>query len=123
MKTVNAWLGGLLLAASPVLAQVPATANAPATAVAPAATVSPATTAAAEPVFKVPPGWRQRGKQGDDPIYCRKETVTGTRFEKERCLTRSQLRQAEALSRDYGKEILEGTHLCIGEKAWCASGR
>lgn len=122
MKTVNACLGALILVASPVFAQAPATVQ-PATAVEAKATPAPAPAATAEPVFKVPPGWRQRGKRGDDPIYCRKETVTGTRFEKERCLTRSQLRQAEALNRDYGKEILKGTNLCMGEKAWCASGR
>ena len=54
---------------------------------------------------------------------CRKETVPGTRLEKERWLTRSQLRQAEALNRDYGKDILKGTNTCQGEAAWCASGK
>ena len=153
MRTVNAWLALLALAASQAVAQSPATGGAtpatptsaatptapqtPAIPATPASPTSPATgaptagapppgtptTAATEAEFRVPPGWRQRGSKGDDPIYCRNETVTGTRFEKERCLTRSQLRQAEALNRDYGKDILKGTNMCLGENVWCSSGK
>ena len=74
---------------TPAAAAIPAP---PAAATAPATTsAAPAGAAAAEPVAKIPSGYRLV-KRGGQELYCRSETTVGTRFPETLCYTREQMK-------------------------------
>ncbi len=81
---------------------------------------TPVAPSAASP-FKPPPGWRIRPRDADEPLYCRKEVPTGSRFERWRCLTREQLVQLEAINRDNRNEMTQGVRMCTGATTWCGA--
>jgi hypothetical protein len=99
--TVIVALGGLAAcAAQPPQASdpTPSARPAPATSAAPAAPAAPAAAsetpggAAAEPVVKIPSGYR-RVKRGGQELYCRSETTIGTKLPETLCYTREQMKE------------------------------
>jgi len=68
------------------------------------------------PKFKVPSGYRPRGK-GDATVYCRKDVILGSRFPTESCYTRAQIDQLEANSASSRREMQKG-QIC-GSAAGC----
>lgn len=76
--------------------------------------VAPATeapAAATEPDFKPPPGYKAR-KRGDKVVYCRKELVEGTRFTKDKCYDRVQLKEIESLMEQQRREMDQRRRIC-----------
>jgi hypothetical protein len=67
--------------------------------------------AKAEPEFKPPPGYKTR-KRGDKVVYCRKELVEGTRFTKDRCYDRVQLKEIESLMEQQRREMDQRRRIC-----------
>jgi hypothetical protein len=65
----------------------------------------------AEPEFKPPPGYKTR-KRGDKVVYCRKELVEGTRFTKDKCYDRVQLKEIEALMEQQRREMDQRRRIC-----------
>ena len=83
----------------------------PEVAQAPQAARQDADAARAEPEFKPPPGYRTR-KRGDKVVYCRKELVEGTRFTKDRCYDKVQLKEIESLMEQQRREMDQRRRIC-----------
>jgi hypothetical protein len=66
--------------------------------------------AEATPVFKPPPGFKPK-KHGDVILYCRRETVLGSRFPAEKCYDEAGL-HAIKLAELEQKEALERMRAC-----------
>jgi len=69
--------------------------------------------------FKVPPGYRPRGK-GDATVYCRKDVVLGSRFPTESCYTKAQIAELEQNSAATRREMQKG-QLCGASTGLCAT--
>jgi len=54
--------------------------------------------------FKPPPGFRKRTR-GKHVVYCRRESVRGTRMEQEKCYDRAGLREMEMIRREDQQKI------------------
>ena len=83
----------------------------PEVAQAPQAARQNADAARAEPEFKPPPGYKTR-KRGDKVVYCRKELVEGTRFTKDRCYDKVQLKEIESLMEQQRREMDQRRRIC-----------
>jgi hypothetical protein len=69
--------------------------------------------------FKVPPGYRPRGK-GDAMVYCRKDVMLGSRFPTESCYTKEQIAELEANSAASRREMQKG-QICGASSSICAT--
>lgn len=69
--------------------------------------------------FKIPPGFRTKTK-GDKTVYCRKETISGSRFGTERCFSEEQLQQKAAEAEAARQEVERAMRVCATETA-CAN--
>jgi hypothetical protein len=96
-------------APAPVIAAAPAVAPAPAAA---PTSVQPAQSAGDEQtVFKPPPGYRLR-KQGATTVYCKKETILGSRFPEEFCFTEEQLKDVVRRGEEQGRDAAKHARVC-----------
>lgn len=68
--------------------------------------------AEATPEFEPPPGFRSR-KRGELVLYCRKETVLGSRFAAEKCYDEEGIRAIKRAEVEQ-KEALERMRACTG---------
>ncbi|MFZ2508646.1 MAG: hypothetical protein WAW79_09275 [Steroidobacteraceae bacterium] len=88
-----------------------------------AAPVQPAEDAAAEikeeKPFKIPPGFRTKTR-GEKTVYCRMETLSGSRFGSETCFTEEQLRAIAEQNEAQKQEIERNRRACASD-ASCAS--
>ncbi len=80
--------------------------------------------AAAEPAaekdeFVIPDGFRVK-KRGEFTVYCRKETVMGTRLPAERCYDENGIR-ALALEMEESREKVDQMRRICGSQAACGS--
>lgn len=64
-----------------------------------------------EPEFKPPPGYKIK-QRGDKVVYCRKELIEGTRFTKDRCYDKVQLKEIEALMEQQRREMDQRRRIC-----------
>lgn len=64
-----------------------------------------------EPEFKPPPGYKIKTR-GDKVVYCRKELVEGTRFTKDRCYDKVQLKEIESLREQQQREMDQRRRIC-----------
>jgi hypothetical protein len=69
--------------------------------------------------FKVPPGYRPRGK-GDAMVYCRKDVMLGSRFPTESCYTKEQIAELEANAAASRREMQKG-QICGASTSQCVS--
>ena len=97
-------------AAAPTPVSAPSAA-APAVA-AVAAEQAPASNSSAQG-FKPPDGYRIRMK-GDTKLYCKKDTILGSRFPEEFCFTEDQLRDVVRRAQDARQDKIRGTAVCTG---------
>jgi hypothetical protein len=113
----------LALAAGPAFAQSSVLATSNETPAADAAPVKPDGDALAEvkedKPFKIPPGFRTKTR-GDKTMYCRKETVSGSRFGKEQCYTEEQLVTIAERNEAQRQEIERSRRVCASD-ASCGS--
>jgi hypothetical protein len=63
--------------------------------------------------FKPPDGYRVRMK-GDTKLYCKKDTILGSRFAEEFCFTEDQLRDVVRRANDARQDKIRGTAVCTG---------
>lgn len=68
--------------------------------------------------FKVPSGYRPREKEGAT-VYCKKETILGSRFPKEFCFSAAQLKELEAISAEQRRQLQKGA-ICGTAAGACA---
>ena len=68
--------------------------------------------------FSVPSGYKSRGK-GALIVYCRKDTILGSRFPTESCYTEAQIRELEASAAVTRREVDKGA-IC-GGSAGCVN--
>ena len=119
---MRSWMLMLLItfAVDPVFAQESYKASGNETPAADAAPVKPDTDAAVDVKedrpFKIPPGFRTKTK-GDKTVYCRKETISGSRFGSERCFTEEQLVQKAAENEAARQEVERSSRTCSNEAA------
>ena len=69
-----------------------------------------------EKEFKPPPGYRTK-TPGDQTVYCRKDTISGSRFGTEKCYTEEQLEQKAAENEAARQEVERSTRVCSNEAA------
>ena len=105
----------LSLAASPAFAQSTELATSNETPAADAAPVKPDPNAVTEvkedKPFKIPPGFRTKTR-GEKTVYCRSDTVSGSRFAKEQCFTEEQLKQKAAENEAARQEMERSLRVC-----------
>jgi hypothetical protein len=70
--------------------------------------------------FKVPSGYKSRTKDGAT-VYCKKETILGSRFPKEFCFSQAQLEELEAISAEQRRQLQKG-QICGAASGLCAGG-
>jgi len=70
--------------------------------------------------FKVPSGYRPR-KQDGATVYCKKETILGSRFPKEFCFSAAQLQELEAISAEQRRQLQKG-QICGAGTGLCTGG-
>jgi hypothetical protein len=87
--------------------------------VAAAADESAKAPAAEEKPFVPPDGWREK-KRGKYTVYCRKETVVGTRFQKETCYDQEGIRAMLAAQQDDREKVDQMRRICGSQEA-CGS--
>lgn len=75
--------------------------------------------AAEEKPFVPPDGWREK-KRGKYTVYCRKETVIGTRFQKETCYDQEGIRAMLAAQQDDREKVDQMRRICGSQDA-CGS--
>lgn len=113
----------ITLAAGSAIAQNHELASGNETPTADAAPVKPDADAAADvkedKPFKIPPGYRTKTR-GDKTVYCRKDTISGSRFGTEKCYTEEQLEQKAAEEEAARQEIERTMRVCSNEAA-CAN--
>ena len=82
-----------------------------------AAAATPAAAAAAptdaEKPFKPPAGYKANVDNGQT-MYCKKVTVTGSRFPKDLCMTEAQLRDLEATNESMRQNKDQSSRVCVG---------
>lgn len=64
-----------------------------------------------ESEFKPPAGYKSK-KRGDKVVFCRKELVEGTRFTKDKCYDKVQLKEIEALMEQQRREMDQRRRIC-----------
>lgn len=103
----------LALAAGSASAQSSVLAASNETPAADAAPVKPEAAADAkeDKPFKIPPGFRTKTR-GDKTVYCRKETISGSRFGTESCFTEEQLVQKAAENEAARQEMERSLRVC-----------
>ncbi len=113
----------LILAAGSVFAAASDLATSNESPVAEAVPVEPAGDAVAEikedKPFRMPPGFRTKTR-GEKTVYCRKETLSGSRFGSETCYTEEQLKAIAAQNEAQRQEIERNRRACAADAA-CAS--
>ena len=67
--------------------------------------------------FRVPAGYRKRDNDGLT-VYCRKETILGSRFPQEFCFSQAQLEDLEANSAAQRREMQRG-QICGAKTGLC----
>lgn len=76
--------------------------------------------AEADKPFMAPPGYKAKSR-GKKVVYCRKDTVSGTRFASETCYSEAQLKaQAEERARE-AQELEQRRRICNSLEA-CGGG-
>jgi len=89
-------------------------------AAAPAPAPAPAPKAKAEDQpFTPPPGWREK-KRGQYTVYCRKQSVQGTRVPKEVCYDEDGINAMLAAQREDREKVDQMRRVC-GSQAACGS--
>lgn len=68
---------------------------------------------AKKPQFKPPAGYRVKIKEWDI-VYCRKETVLGSRFSKEVCMTEAELKAYMAANEEMKRNKDQTSRVCGG---------
>lgn len=73
---------------------------------------------AAEPqstneAFKPPNGYRVK-KRGTDTVYCRKDTILGSRFPEEFCFTEDELKDLERRAESERVSKQQQSGICVG---------
>jgi len=81
-----------------------------------AAAPAPQAKADDEP-FTPPPGWREK-KRGQYTVYCRKQSVQGTRLPKEVCYDQEGIRAMLAAEREDREKVDQLRRVC-GSQAAC----
>jgi hypothetical protein len=103
------------LAASPAFAEDSELASSNETPASDAAPVKPDPNAVTEikeeKPFKIPPGFRTKTR-GAKVVYCRADTVSGSRFAKEQCFTEEQLKQKAAENEAARLEMEKSLRIC-----------
>ena len=66
--------------------------------------------------FRIPPGFRTKTR-GEKTVYCRKETISGSRFGTEACFTEEQLVQKAAENEAARQELERSLRTCSNEAA------
>jgi len=61
--------------------------------------------------FKIPPGFRTKTRS-EKTVYCRSDTVSGSRFAKEQCYSEEQLRQKAAENEAARQEMERSLRAC-----------
>jgi hypothetical protein len=61
--------------------------------------------------FRIPPGFRTKTR-GERTVYCRSDTVSGSRFAKEQCFTEEQLKQKAADNEAARQEVERSLRVC-----------
>ena len=116
------WMLMLLItfAVTPAFAQESHKASGNETPAADAAPVKPDADAAVDvkedKPFKIPPGFRTKTR-GEKTVYCRSDTVSGSRFAKEQCYTEEQLKQKAAENEAARQELERSLRTCPNEAA------
>jgi hypothetical protein len=114
---MRSWMLVLLIAfvATPALSQEPRNSASNETPAADAAPVKPDPDAVTEvkedKPFKIPPGFRTKTR-GEKTVYCRSDTVSGSRFAKEQCFTEEQLKQKAAENEAARQELERSLRVC-----------
>ncbi len=108
----------LTMAAGSAFAQSSALATSNETPATDAAPVKPDGDAAAEireeKPFRIPPGFRTKTR-GDKTMYCRKETISGSRFGSEKCYTEEQLEAIAERNEAQRQEIEKSRRVCASD--------
>lgn len=112
-------LPGLLLAAPIAGSEEPAAENAAPAEAASADTAASAVAKADEDDFVLPPGFKPM-KRGKFILYCRKETVMGTRFPAQKCYDENGIRQMAQSLREEREKIDQMRRIC-GQQAACGA--
>jgi len=81
-----------------------------------AKTSSPAETGAAstKPTGKIPSGYRLEKRNGKD-LYCRNETLLGSRFSQKTCFTREQLEEIQRRTESAVGGMEQNMKVCSGD--------
>ena len=110
----------LVFAASPVLAEDESTQTEPAAATetAPPGNMEAADEKATE--FKAPSGYKVKMRD-DETVYCRKQSVLGSRFPEEYCFTQAQLEDLERRKRSIQQDTAQRQRMCTTGSA-CSGG-
>ncbi len=114
---MRSWMLMLLIAfaAAPALAQDAYKSTSNETPAADAPPVKPDPEAVTEvkedKPFKIPPGFRTKTR-GEKTVYCRSDTVSGSRFAKEQCFTEEQLKQKAAENEAARQEVERSLRVC-----------
>lgn len=110
----------IVLAAFPAIGQESRKASSNETPAADASPVKPDPDAAVdvkeEKPFKIPPGFRTKSR-GEKTIYCRSDTVSGSRFAKVQCYTEEQLKQKAAENEAARQEMERSLRVCSADPA------
>ncbi len=61
--------------------------------------------------FKIPAGFRTKTR-GEKTVYCRSDTVSGSRFAKEQCFTEEQLKKKAAENEAARQEMEKSLRVC-----------
>ena len=61
--------------------------------------------------FRIPPGFRTKTR-GEKTVYCRSDTVSGSRFAKEQCFTEQQLKKKAAENEAARQEMEKSLRVC-----------
>ncbi len=113
-------LPGLLLAAPIAGSEEPAAENtAPAEVAAADAAAASAVAKADDDDFVLPPGFKPM-KRGKFILYCRKETVMGTRLPAQKCYDEDGIRQMAQSLREEREKIDQMRRIC-GQQAACGA--
>jgi hypothetical protein len=75
--------------------------------------------AEADKEFKPPPGWKKK-QRGQYVVYCRKQSVQGTRMPTEKCYDEQGIREMLAAQRDDAQKVDQMRRICATQGA-CGS--
>ena len=126
MRTLLIMFAALGLIACSSQPRSPAAPEAIAQAAAPAAPAQPAAPAAAAAALnttpggvRIPYGYKVVVKDGQE-MYCRKETILGSRFPQTICLNEDGLRELDARGESVRRNLDRSSATCVGDK--CGGG-